>query len=662
MAEKSKYRKILNYRKPSLWILALLLFLMLAGLLLKSPLLRLAINARVKNFNAAWHADLVIRKVTFRGISTACLEGITLKPADGDSLLRIDTLQITISPWKLVTGRLVVDELELRNIRLTMMRQDSVTNYMFLLGKAKYRPEATLPEKSDSVAAPGDYGIMADRLGRFVFDRIPHSLKVSGLDVTTHADGHRVHFHLDKFDIQDHFFHAGMQVEEDSASALWTLTGKLDNHKRLAAFRIYSKGPLPVSVPYIDFRWQAKVKFDTIAFSLAEETSDDGRTMIRGFAAIRGLTVNHAMIASQPVTFDKLAADYTIIIGNDYIELDSSTTVTFNRIDLHPYVRYRPSPSKQITLRIHKPEFPAQDLFESLPPALFTTLQGLKTKGNLSWYLNFFVDLAQPDSLQFATDLVRHQFSVTSYGSSDLTRINSPFAYTAYEHDTPVRTFMVGPENPDFRPLERISPYLRAAVMTAEDGGFYLHRGFLADAFRESIITNIKEGRFARGGSTISMQLVKNVYLNRTKNVARKLEEALIVWLIENQGLCTKDRMFEVYLNIIEWGPMVYGAGEASHFYFNKEPSRLTLAEAIYLASIIPRPKWFRYSFDQNGHLNVSNAGFYRLVAGKMLNKGWITLRDAEKLVPDVDLKGPARLLLQKADTVKSDSSGMLTW
>ena len=143
------------------------------------------------------------------------------------------------------------------------------------------------------------------------------------------------------------------------------------------------------------------------------------------------------------------------------------------------------------------------------------------------------------------------------------------------------------------------------------------------------------------------MQLVKNVFLSRNKTIARKLEEALIVWLIENQGLSSKERMYEVYLNLIEWGPMIYGANEASRYYFNKDASRLTLAEAIFMASIIPRPKWFKYSFDENGHLRESNAGFYQLVSGKMLAKGWITSQDIEKLIPDVELKGPAKLLLK---------------
>ena len=78
------------------------------------------------------------------------------------------------------------------------------------------------------------------------------------------------------------------------------------------------------------------------------------------------------------------------------------------------------------------------------------------------------------------------------------------------------------------------------------------------------------------------MQLVKNVFLSRKKTIARKAEEALIVWLIENNNLTSKERMFEVYLNIIELGPGIYGVGEASRFYFNKKPAELTLSESIF--------------------------------------------------------------------------------
>jgi membrane peptidoglycan carboxypeptidase len=143
------------------------------------------------------------------------------------------------------------------------------------------------------------------------------------------------------------------------------------------------------------------------------------------------------------------------------------------------------------------------------------------------------------------------------------------------------------------------------------------------------------------------MQLVKNLYLKRNKTMARKLEEMLITWLIEEKRLISKERMFEIYLNIIEWGPGVYGAQEAARFYFAKDVAAITLPEAIFMASIIPRPKRFMYSFDETQHLRPWLQHYYADVSAKMLRKQWITQEEYDALFPDIRLTGPARLLLR---------------
>src|SRR5690606_14759720 len=103
--------------------------------------------------------------------------------------------------------------------------------------------------------------------------------------------------------------------------------------------------------------------------------------------------------------------------------------------------------------------------------------------------------------------------------------------------------------------------------------------------------------------STISMQLVKNVFLNRNKTMMRKLEEILLAWLIEHSAQVSKDRMFEVYITVIEWGRNVYGIHEAASYYFGKRPAELNVGESLFLSSIIPRPKTGLSSFDYTGHL-----------------------------------------------------------
>lgn len=247
---------------------------------------------------------------------------------------------------------------------------------------------------------------------------------------------------------------------------------------------------------------------------------------------------------------------------------------------------------------MNKRDFPADQLFSSLPKGLFYNLEGLRTEGTLSYHFRLDLDFGQVDSLILESTLKAKDFQILAYGNTDLRKMNEPFEYTVYEQGEPVRSFEIGPANPSFRPFNAVSRYLPLAIMQSEDAGFFYHNGFIPSAIRESLIQDIKERRFARGGSTLSMQLVKNVFLSRNKTIARKLEEMLIVWLIESNHLTSKERMFEVYLNIAEWGPMIYGAAEASRYYFAKEPSQLNLAECIFMASIIPKPKQVRYCFD----------------------------------------------------------------
>ena len=131
------------------------------------------------------------------------------------------------------------------------------------------------------------------------------------------------------------------------------------------------------------------------------------------------------------------------------------------------------------------------------------------------------------------------------------------------------------------------------------------------------------------------------------------MEEALIVYLIENLGLVSKERMLEIYLNVIEWGPNVYGIHEAAHFYFNKKPAELTLQESIFLAGIIPNPKFFKYQFDKDGKLKSYMSGYFRILTGRMASKGWIGTNDTSSLSPDVKLKGAALKLILPNDTIE---------
>ena len=137
-------------------------------------------------------------------------------------------------------------------------------------------------------------------------------------------------------------------------------------------------------------------------------------------------------------------------------------------------------------------------------------------------------------------------------------------------------------------PLSRISKSLVDAVIVAEDGTFYSHGGVDWFEVRESIEKNIDQGRAARGASTITQQLAKNLFLSTSKDPIRKLKELIITLLLENQ--LEKNRILEIYLNVIEWGRGVFGVEAAAQTYFGKPASVVTLEEATRLAAVIPSP------------------------------------------------------------------------
>jgi monofunctional biosynthetic peptidoglycan transglycosylase len=138
-------------------------------------------------------------------------------------------------------------------------------------------------------------------------------------------------------------------------------------------------------------------------------------------------------------------------------------------------------------------------------------------------------------------------------------------------------------------PLARIAPTLRRAVVAAEDASFFAHEGFDWEGIKDAALYNLEVGEFKRGGSTITQQLAKNLYLSSERSLLRKAREALITRSLEHH--LTKERILELYLNVAEWGHGVFGAEAAARHHFGKPAKELTLAEAAMLAAILPSPR-----------------------------------------------------------------------
>ncbi len=138
-------------------------------------------------------------------------------------------------------------------------------------------------------------------------------------------------------------------------------------------------------------------------------------------------------------------------------------------------------------------------------------------------------------------------------------------------------------------PLTHISPHLSRAVVAAEDASFFLHEGFDWEGIKDAALHNLEAGELTRGGSTITQQLAKNLYLSPERSLWRKAREALITRSLEHH--LTKTRILELYLNVAEWGRGVYGAEAAARHHFGKAAADLTAEESAWLAAMLPSPQ-----------------------------------------------------------------------
>jgi len=569
-----------------------------------------------------YRIDLKVGSAYFSGLTTVTFQEVTVIPHGRDQLAGIGAFSVSIKLLPLLTGDVRFGRVRGHHAKIQLIKKDSISNYDFLFrGIDTLRTDMPADDKQfDEQEATINLAQAANRMLNSVLYKIPEDMDLRDFAITYRDDSTEQHIKVPQADIDNGNLTASVFLNDNEA--VWQVAGKLNPNKRQLYIKAHANGQR-IALPLLEQKFGLKLSFDTIETRLREVYWTNNELLhIKGEWAVKNLHINHWRIAQEDIALPHAHIDAEVIVGDSHVELSNASTVTVENLEVHPFIRYTTQPQKTYAFGLSTPEMDAQDLFNAFPKGLFESLDGIRVSGRIKYQLDAFLDTANPDSVRFESHMEQHDFRVNSWGNANIPKINTTFTYTPYEDEQPVRDIVVGPENPNFVPLSKISPHLKNAILTTEDPSFFSHEGFVEEAIRSSIAINFKEKAFKRGGSTISMQLVKNVFLNRNKTIVRKLEEILIVWLMESTDAVSKDRMYEVYLNIIEWGRNVYGVSEAARFYFGKHPSQLTLGESIYLASIVPRPKTGLYAFDYEGRLKPYIASYFRYIGNIMARRG----------------------------------------
>jgi len=635
----------------ALLILALVFAVLFLGFyFFRNSLLKQAIAKVTHKMNVEYNSTFSVKSASFVGLSGVKLTDVVLVPKNADTLFSINKIETSISLSNLLVGDVQVGTLKVDNGYIQLVKKGKIRNFDAFLKRDKSDSDTNEKRK---------YATFAYRIISKLLNLVPTDMKLENLNFRIDDNGKKTSIAVNKLVLNNKQLETNLHVQSKNFDQRWNIKGFADPRNKKADIRFFNLDTGAIKVPYLDERYNLKASFDSIRLNVANIEKDGSELHIDGYTSISNLKINHSKIASKDVVIKNARFDYRFLLGDDFISIDSTSSMQLNKIKVRPYVSYNTESDTVYTLKVDIPKMTAQDFIVSLPDGLFTHFQGMEATGNFNYKLDFKFNKNKPNALVFDSKLNKENLRITKYGEADLNKLNGEFVYRAIIKNVMQRPILVGNANPNYTPLDQISPYLRKSVLTTEDPSFFSHRGFINEAFKQSILKNIRTKKFSRGASTISMQLIKNVFLTREKTLSRKLEEILLVYILENNRIASKERMLEVYFNIIEWGPNIYGIGEASHFYFQKAPSALNVDECLFLATIIPKPRKFMYQFNDEGNLRdyaVKNQKFLRNL---MFRRGLLVPEDTIGLLP-VYISGNARSLIKikapDSTAVKNDS------
>lgn len=471
-----------------------------------------------------------------------------------------------------------------------------------------------------------DYPKTLNKMMQLFTEFCPEQLSSHRIEVKTIVEQTLVSYQIDSLTIQSDSLQGTCTQVVGDTLIRWQISGQMEPENDIysGCFSLI-ENKCDDKVRLLKGKFNTTFLCDKLTFGLQKLKSEKGTAQVLLKGKAENAYIENPKLAEDAVLIENASFNFNVNISDRSIMVDSSSTATLNGLTVHPFLRYEKQKQAHITMSVKEKDINAKTFFNALPKELFTVASKLKVGGKMDFSVLFDCDFAHVDDLKFDFSLKGHGLSFDDETMAYFAKYSSSFEYPCFDGDTLSRNIIIGPEGSSFCSFERIPKFLTCAILASEDASFFRHRGFIKTSIRDAMVTNIKNHRFVRGGSTISMQLVKNLFLNRKKHFSRKLEEMLLVWLIEDHQLISKERMFEIYVNIAEWAPCVVGITEAANFYFDKQPEQLNFGECVYLATLIRAPKQYAYTLNNVGEVTNARRSEMRFVAQRMLDREMIT-------------------------------------
>lgn len=347
----------------------------------------------------------------------------------------------------------------------------------------------------------------------------------------------------------------------------------------------------------------------------------------QGSASLKDLHIFHKNLARDSIVF---GGEFTIIdlVANTATRELRIEDLSFSprvgkllvgiTVDAKGRVLYTKDPGeREYELTANMGPTPCQTVLDAMPKGLLPGLQGFELGGKTTLDLELVVEMADHKATVLKGGLDPRKCTIKKAPSA-VEMLRDPFMHLVQMKNGQVHQRPLMPGHPFYVGYDELPGYVGAAVLSTEDGAFWKHKGYRLAAFKESLQRNVQVGAIRRGASTLTMQMVKNTLLTHERTLSRKIQEVFLTWVVEQT--LSKKRILEIYLNVVEYGPNIYGVGHAADHYFGKDPTELTSLEAAFLATLLPRPIE-RHEMWCRGHLTPKHDKYIRKVHARMLRK-----------------------------------------
>ncbi|HEY3804782.1 MAG TPA: biosynthetic peptidoglycan transglycosylase [Kofleriaceae bacterium] len=339
---------------------------------------------------------------------------------------------------------------------------------------------------------------------------------------------------------------------------------------------------------------------------------------ISGDGTLERVRLSHKMLGEQPITVTT-AIRGALLVGPEVLALDHvGIDVGAAHWTFSGWLRHGQPMSGAVDVGLASA--PCMDLLAALPIELRGPLDGMTMTGTFGAHAHVAIDLAAPlgEGVTLATELANHCDVSAEPPAADASALATSVEHT-FADGSRAR---IGKGTPNWVELRRLPSHVPAAFVAAEDARFYDHHGFDVAQIAKSLEIDLRDRTIARGGSTISQQLVKNAFLTQRRTLDRKLQEAILTWRLEAR--LDKATILERYLNVIELGPHLFGLGAAAHYWFGESAGALTIRQAAFLAALTSEPHSMSRRIRRAGGLDADSRARVEVVLHGMWIAGAI--------------------------------------